>query len=412
MGDRVRGMLVRGGIALGVVSGAFAVQPAFAAADADLALVKSDNVDPVTNKTPLVYTLNVTNNGADTATLVEVVDTLPPSVDLYSAQGEDGTAACTDAEVMVPNPNPANPNPVETTEVTCTVPAIANGADYDFFIVVRPTKPTETPESPADFEADIVNTATVDALEVDPNPGNDTDTESTHVRRNYNLLATLAGNPDPVPVGGHLHYEVGIVNEGPDAVADAEVSLAIPPSTTFLSASAGCSEAGGDVTSNAPGPLVPTFSPTGAPLHFEVEVEPHEAGVITATATVSAPSDDDQEETSPGNNSNSEDTVVGGSGNPTKKVCAGNSATIVDGKGGGIIDGTPRRDVIVAGGGKDRIRGRGGNDVICAGKGNDFVKGGNGSDRVRGGGGKDNLKGGPGKDDCAGGKGKDKLKSC
>ena len=412
MGNRVRPVWFRGIAAFAIVAGAFAAQPALAAADADLTLVKSDNLDPVTNQTPLVYTLDVTNGGADAATLVEVVDTLPPSVEFFSAAGEDDTATCTTAEVQTANPNPANPALVETTEVTCTVPSIANGETYSVFIVVKPTEPTETPEAPGDFEADLLNSATVDAVEVDPNPSDNADTETTHVRRNYNLVPTLSDSPDPVSVGGRLHYEVGIVNLGPDAVADANVSLAVPPTTRFVSASAGCTEAGGVVTCDAPGPLVPTLGPTGEATHFEVEVEPEQPGTLDAIATVSAPSDDDQAEASTANNTNSETTQVGDGSRPPEGNCKGNSATIVDGKGGSTIKGTPGRDVIVAGGGKDRIKGRGGNDVICAGKGNDVAKGGGGKDRIVGGGGKDTIKGGKGRDGCSGGRGKDKVRGC
>ncbi len=65
-------------------------------------------------------------------------------------------------------------------------------------------------------------------------------------------------------------------------------------------------------------------------------------------------------------------------------TCAGLKATIVGNNKGNTINGTPRRDVIVARGGNDTIRGGGGNDVICGGDGADVIVGGEGNDRLYG----------------------------
>lgn len=104
-----------------------------------------------------------------------------------------------------------------------------------------------------------------------------------------------------------------------------------------------------------------------------------------------------------------------------KPKCGGLVATKVGTNKSQVIRGTPRRDVIVAKGGVDRIYGEGGNDVICAGPGNDIIEGGPGKDRIFGEGGNDVLKGGPGKDFLDGGAGRnacypaaggDKLRNC
>jgi uncharacterized delta-60 repeat protein len=65
--------------------------------------------------------------------------------------------------------------------------------------------------------------------------------------------------------------------------------------------------------------------------------------------------------------------------------------------------GTPKRDVIVGGAGRQTILGRGGKDVLC---------GGSGRDRLIGGKGRDRLIGGAGRDFCLGGPGRDRRRSC
>ena len=82
---------------------------------------------------------------------------------------------------------------------------------------------------------------------------------------------------------------------------------------------------------------------------------------------------------------------------PPVAVCAGRAATVAG------TAGTAGEDVIVAGAGADRLRGRGGDDLICAGRGNDVL---------RGGGGNDVLRGGPGRDRCHGGAGANRERSC
>ncbi len=74
-----------------------------------------------------------------------------------------------------------------------------------------------------------------------------------------------------------------------------------------------------------------------------------------------------------------------------------------------MIRGTPRRDVIVARAGNDRIYGRGGNDVICGGRGHDRIYGKAGRDLALGGPGKDVLLGGAGSDRLFGGANNDRF---
>ena len=63
--------------------------------EADLSITKMDSPDPVGVGSELTYTLDVSNGGPDTATSVEVTDTLPPGVEFIAATGPGW--ACTHA---------------------------------------------------------------------------------------------------------------------------------------------------------------------------------------------------------------------------------------------------------------------------------------------------------------------------
>jgi uncharacterized repeat protein (TIGR01451 family) len=120
---------------------------------ADLELTKSDSPDPVATGAALTYTIEVKNNGPDTATAVEVSDKLPSGVDFVSVSASTGTC-----KRMGRN-------------VTCELGDLANGAARTVTIQVRPKKAGQ-----------IENTASVESTVADPKGDNDEDTETTTVQ--------------------------------------------------------------------------------------------------------------------------------------------------------------------------------------------------------------------------------------
>lgn len=102
-------------------------------------------------------------------------------------------------------------------------------------------------------------------------------------------------------------------------------------------------------------------------------------------------------------------------------TCRGFAPTKVAKAGGGPLEGTSQRDVIIGSNAPDAIKGLGGNDVVCARGGWDAVAGGGGADVLLGQGGPDNLNGalgndrllgGAGTDRCSGGAGTDSAIGC
>ncbi len=116
---------------------------------ADMAIVKTGTPNPVTEGTPLTYTLTVTNNGPASATNVTVTDTLPSAVTYLSTSTTQGS--CSEAGGTV----------------TCLLGTMANAATATISILTLPNTPG--------FAS---NTATVSADQTDPTPANNTSTQN------------------------------------------------------------------------------------------------------------------------------------------------------------------------------------------------------------------------------------------
>jgi uncharacterized repeat protein (TIGR01451 family) len=116
---------------------------------ADVAIVKTGTPNPVTEGTPLTYTLAVTNSGPAPATNVTVTDTLPSVVTYLSTSTTQGS--CSEAGGTV----------------TCLLGTMANAGTATISILTLPNTPG--------FAS---NTATVSADQTDPTPANNTSTQS------------------------------------------------------------------------------------------------------------------------------------------------------------------------------------------------------------------------------------------
>ncbi len=116
---------------------------------ADMAIVKTGTPNPVTEGTPLTYTLAVTNNGPASATNVTVTDTLPSVVTYLSVTTTQGS--CSEAGGTV----------------TCLLGTMANAATATVSILTLPNAP-----------GIVSNTATVSSDQTDPNLTNNTSTQS------------------------------------------------------------------------------------------------------------------------------------------------------------------------------------------------------------------------------------------
>ena len=135
---------------------------ALANAFADLSVAVTDSPDPVTGtQTPgcgatdcVIYRIDVTNAGPDTATGVTVVTALPPNGSFFNAVGTGWVC------------------PAPSTILTCTRTGLASGA--------APTI-TLTWKAPSPGGFSIVASSTVSGSSTDANPANNTATQDTTV---------------------------------------------------------------------------------------------------------------------------------------------------------------------------------------------------------------------------------------
>jgi uncharacterized repeat protein (TIGR01451 family) len=134
--------------------------PAAGPADpADLSLTKTDSPDPVTVGAQLTYTIAVANAGPDAATNVMVSDDLTNRVDFVSATASSGSCQ-------------GPPGKGHGGKLTCNLGTVSNGGTATVMMIVTPNK-----------AGTISNTASVSSDVTDPQPSNDSDTETTTVHK-------------------------------------------------------------------------------------------------------------------------------------------------------------------------------------------------------------------------------------
>ncbi|WP_460526246.1 DUF7933 domain-containing protein [Flindersiella endophytica] len=209
---------------------------------ADLTVDKSDAADPVLLGDTVTYTVAVINHGTDTATDVQLTDTLPADVDLVST-------------------TPSGDCSANGQTVSCALGDIPNGETRTVTIVVRPQNPGE-----------IVNTARVSSETADPDESNNTDSETTLVR-GTDIAVTVADDPDPVPYGEVLTYTITVTNNGPQA-AQVQVVDTLPSAVRVESVPANCA-VNGRVIRCQLGTLAPEATTT-----VEIAIRPFVVGDI------------------------------------------------------------------------------------------------------------------------------------
>lgn len=177
---------------LGLAGGAFlavaALLPATALAPADLSITKSDSPDPVTEGQQLTYTIEVRNDGPDSATNVVVTDNLSPS----------------DMDLVSTTPSQGSCDVQGNKDITCNLGTVISGGTATVTIVVTTKKP-----------GSISNTASVTSDIADPQPANNAATTTTTVQ------AAPGGKP---PKGGSCKAAVPTITgtEGNDTLTGTE----------------------------------------------------------------------------------------------------------------------------------------------------------------------------------------------
>ena len=176
--------------------------------EADLEIEKLADPDPVEAGADLTYTLNVTNNGPNTATAVQVTDDLPASLTLVSATPDQGSC-------------------MQTDPVNCDLGAMISG-DTAEIVIVATVGANQHGNS-------ISNTAAVSSQIFDPDLSNNTDSVTVGVPPEADLAITKTVT-GPVEAGADLTYTLTVTNNGPNTATDVEVIDDLPLQLTLVSA--------------------------------------------------------------------------------------------------------------------------------------------------------------------------------
>src|SRR5205807_521711 len=150
----------------------------------------------------------------------------------------------------------------------------------------------------------ISNTATVSSSSPsDPTPTNNSATATTTVRAAADLSIVKTA-PATASAGTDITYTLTVTNNGPSASSGGTVTDVLPAQVSFVSASAGCTNAAGTVTCTF-GTLAPSATQT---FTIVVHINPTASGPITNTATVAAASP--AEDTNAANNTSMATTTA------------------------------------------------------------------------------------------------------
>lgn len=249
---------------------------------ADLAVAKDDGTTMAIPGSPLSYTITVTNLGPDPVTALQLKDPVPPALL---------------GPVFTPSVGSYNPGSGSWTGLTLP------GGHSVTLTLSGTVDPLAT--------GTLVNTATVATVVgvLDPNPGNDSATDTDTVAPAANLALAMTDAPDPVPAGGALTYTLTVSNVGPLVATGVTLVDPLPAAVSFVSASAGCTASGATVTC-ALGSLDP-----GASQVVKIQARANRYTMAKNTASVAA----NEVDPVAGNNVAMESTLIlfGGAGELT-----------------------------------------------------------------------------------------------
>jgi len=256
---------------------------------ADLAITKTDGVTAVNAGGSVTYTITASNAGPSSVTGVTVADVLPAVISGATWTGS-GTGGGTGPASGSGNINASNIN----------LPA---GGSFTF-TVTAPVSAAAT--------GTMSNTATVSAPGgvTDPNPGNNSATDSDTITRTADLSITKTDGVTNATPGGSVTYTITASNAGPSNITGATLADTLPASLTgtwtAVGAGGGTAPASGSGNINASVNL-----PVGGSVTFTVSatISPAATGSLSNTATIAVPVG--ATDPTPGNNSATDtDTLV------------------------------------------------------------------------------------------------------
>ena len=259
-------------------------------AAADLAITKTDGVTTAAAGGSLTYTITASNAGPDAAVGATVADTFPAVLTgTWTCVGAGG-GSCTAS---------GNGNINDTVNLP-----VGGSVTYTVLAAVS-----------AAATGTLSNTATVAAPAgvTDPNPANNSATDTDTIVRIADLAITKTDGVTTATAGGGVTYTIVASNAGPSAAVGATVADTFPAVLTGTWTCVGAG--GGTCTASGSGNINDTVNlPVGGSVTYTVSamVSASATGTLSNTATVAAPAG--MTDPNPANNSATDTDTITQSG--------------------------------------------------------------------------------------------------
>jgi uncharacterized repeat protein (TIGR01451 family) len=257
------------------------------AAQADLAITKTDGVTTATAGGSVTYTITASNAGPSNATGSTVADTFPASLTCTWTCVGAGGGTCTASGSGNVNDTVNLPSGGSVTyTASCTISASATGT--------------------------LSNTATVAAPGgvTDPTPGNNSATDNDALGAQADLAVTKTDGVTSAAPGGSVTYTITASNAGPSDATGSTVADTFPASLTCTWTCVGAG--GGTCTASGSGNVNDTVNlPSGGSVTYTASctISASATGTLSNTATVTAPGG--VTDPTPGNNSATDSDALG-----------------------------------------------------------------------------------------------------
>jgi uncharacterized repeat protein (TIGR01451 family) len=249
-------------------------------ASADLSISKTDGQEHAPPGSSTSYTIVVSNAGPSTVSDANVTDSFAAELDCsytsVAAGGASGNTASASGDIADTLALPAGSSVIYT--VPCDIDAEATGI--------------------------LTNTATVSSAVNDPNPGDESATDSSNMTSSADLSITKTDGQVSATPGGSTSYTIVVSNAGPSTVSDANVtdSFAAELDCSYSSVTAG--GASGNTVSGSGDISDILILPPGSSVTYTApcEIDPEATGALSNTVSVSSAAEDP----APGNESASD----------------------------------------------------------------------------------------------------------
>ncbi len=183
---------------------------------ADLSITKTDGATTATPGASVVYTITAANAGSADVTGATVADTFPAILSCtWTCSASAGSSCTASGSGNINDAVNLLNGGTATYTATCTITSSATGS--------------------------LANTATISSATTDPNPANNSATDTDTLAPSADLSMTAVASPNPMQAGDPVTITISVDNAGPSDATGVVVTTTLPSFLTFDSTS-GCGE--------------------------------------------------------------------------------------------------------------------------------------------------------------------------